>query len=46
MSHDTKVRVMVALKQNIRLFLKYRKDQYFRTEIKELIKAYREVCKL
>jgi hypothetical protein len=46
MSHDTKVRVMVALKQNIRLFLKYRKDQYFRAEIKELIKAYREVCKI
>ena len=46
MSHDTKVRVMVALKQNIRLFLKYRKDQYFRSEIKELIKAYREVCKI
>jgi 3-polyprenyl-4-hydroxybenzoate decarboxylase len=46
MSHDTKIRVRVALKENIRLFLKYRKDPYFRTEIKELIKAYREVCKI
>ena len=46
MSHDTKVRVRVALLENIRLFLKYRKDQYFRAEIKELIKAYREVCKI
>jgi hypothetical protein len=35
MSPTTKVRVRVSLLENIRILLKYRKDQYFRTEILE-----------
>ena len=46
MSIDSKVMIRVALKRNIREFLKFRKDDYFRTEIKKLIKAYRDACKL
>jgi hypothetical protein len=46
MSIDSKVMIRVALIRNIREFLKFRKDDYFREEIKQLIKAYRESCKL
>lgn len=46
LSHETKVLVRVALIQNIRSYLRFRDDPFFRKEIKELIKAYREVCKL
>ena len=46
MSHETKVLVRVALIHSIRSYLKFRDDPYFRNEIKQLIKAYREVCKL
>ena len=46
LSIDSKVMIRVALIRNIREFLKFRKDEYFRTEIKQLIKAYRESYKL
>ena len=46
MNIDSKVLIRAALIRNIREFLKFRKDEYFRTEIKQLIKAYRYACKL
>ena len=46
LSIESKVLIRLALIRNIREFLKFRKDEYFRTEIKKLIKAYRESYKL